>query len=232
MRVWRWQRTESLHSNPSGFLSWHISPDRREAAPMEDTGMSKNERVLGIDLGYRATGFALLERTDNPSRPVACVDAFCISMKSPTKKPKNMYMNEFYLNECVAFSDLFQKILLRTTFKNVSIELPTGSTQSGRAATQMALVSGVLASILREIGLYTEGNYKIVRPGDVKQALTGDGKASKRKCMTAAITWVEGLYEEQGTKCLWRPIADDPRQFNSGTFEHIADAIGAALCVL
>lgn len=200
--------------------------------------MPKNRRVMGIDLAFRATGFAILEKTADPKRPILCREVGLFRLDSPNKKPKNEYMSEFYMRSMIAFSEFMEDVLTVHEFDEIGVEVPSGS-KSGRASTQMSLATGAMAAVLYCSRSIMRADYRVFLPGTVKMALTGDKKASKRKCMDAAITLIGGDYKEIGTKCMWTPIskpgsypAELRTDFNSGEFEHIADAIGVALCVL
>ncbi len=98
-------------------------------------------------------------------------------------------------------------------------ELPVGGARSSRAAQAMAIAQAVVASVTE----YLHVPLEVVAPEDVKKAATGKRAASKEEVQESIV----GRWPELG------PAYKSTRSASGydGTFEHVADALGAYMAV-
>lgn len=106
-------------------------------------------------------------------------------------------------------------------------ELPSGGAQSARAATQMAMAAGVVASFAVLMELPVEW----ATPTEVKKAITGKRSATKEEIMGTVCKMLGGTIEEKphgkGRRLLYHIPGHDP--LGPKDFEHAADSVGAYL---
>jgi crossover junction endodeoxyribonuclease RuvC len=148
--------------------------------------------VLGIDPGLAATGYAVLDAQNGRLR---VRDSGCA--RSPARQPLEARVRAIY--------DHVSEVLARWRPGIAVLEGLYSEYGFPRTAILMGHVRGVICLAAEQCG----ARVVEVSPAEVKQALTGSGRASKEQIRRAV------------TRMLDLPTAPDS--------EHVCDALGLAL---
>jgi len=120
-------------------------------------------RVLGLDMGSKATGYALLEETNNGT--------ITILENGTLRTPKGEFKERlFWLYETV------QSLIKRTAPDSVAVEKPIHAQN-----IQTAISMGMLHSAAVLAALKTGIKVVEYEPTVIKKAVTGSGNASKEQ---------------------------------------------------
>jgi crossover junction endodeoxyribonuclease RuvC len=148
--------------------------------------------VLGIDPGLAATGYAVLEAENGLLR---LRDSGCA--RSPSRKPIEARVRAVY--------DGISEVLARWRPGIAALEGLYSEYKFPRTAILMGHVRGVICLAAEQNG----ARVVEISPAEVKQALTGSGRASKEQIQRAV------------TRMLRLPVPPES--------EHVCDALGLAL---
>jgi len=139
-------------------------------------GVIEMNHIIGIDLGFAATGIVIYDITADKLVKAVTVR----TQKDNTRKGLRTADDD--MRRCIEMVAPIRRCL--EEFPGlVAVELPSGGTQSSRAARAMGMATGMLGGILgcidRPVEYYT--------PGECKKVMTGDRNASKAKVEGAVV---------------------------------------------
>ena len=169
--------------------------------------------LMSLDVGFSATGYVIWEN----NKPVACG---VVKTESTTKK--TVRTADDNSSRSMEMANAFKRIIKEHDVKGIVGELPSGGAQSARAITHMALATGVVSAVAAMAGIPCEW----CTPIDNKKVMTGKRSASKEEMMNEAVRRCGGSYRTSGRACYYR-LTKELDEYPGGSFEHIADAVGA-----
>lgn len=160
--------------------------------------------ILALDVGFRGTGWTVWKG----DAPVACG---LIHTTPQAKKRKVRVADDNALRSAQIARELHD-VIQAHGIAGVVGELPSGGAQSAKAASQMAMATAIVASVVELLGLPSDW----ATPTEVKVALCGSKTASKDDMMAEARRRYGNMVAFPKSKSV---------------FEHIADSIGAYLAL-
>jgi len=162
--------------------------------------------MLGIDIGFAATGWVAAEVIGNGEyRPIA--SGVIVTEKDNHRR--GLRVADSDVERCQVILRELTRTFCDHRPKALAVELPTGGAQGARANRCMGMATAIAACIVDDWGLPCAW----VTPQEVKKAVTGQRNASKQQ-MIGAIR--SGYPELQWPK-------------GKTHHEHVADAMGALL---
>lgn len=169
--------------------------------------------LLSLDVGFSNTGWSIWEN----GRLIKCgvIETEKSNRKSARVADDNAERSAKIAREIRALVD-------ENFIQGIVGELPSSGGQSARAISHMAMATACIAASAALLNIPVEWT----TPNEVKVAMTGMRSASKREMMDEAIKRIPGAQCEKEKRALWFVIPGVGR-FCAGTFEHIADSIGA-----
>lgn len=172
----------------------------------------ENGKVLALDLGFEATGWALIHH----HYPVNV--GVIRTQDGPDKKKIGVARDDFA--RCKVIADGLAMLVQSNYVNFVTGEVPHGGSKSSRAGRCMGMALAVAAGVL--------GDWTCawVSPRDVKLAVCNDEKATKTQVINKIVDHYHWSAYKQGNSYMYRCDLDW-LTFNKKDFEHIADAIGA-----
>lgn len=165
-------------------------------------------RVLGMDPSFRNWGYAV--GAYNVESGELHIDRLQLISTSPTKS-KSVRASSDDLRSAVVLHGALETVLEHYDPLVVFSEVPAGA-QSATAAKGLGIAVGVMASCKKPLVQVT--------PNEVKLALTGNKKATKREMIEAAY---RRYPDAQG----WRTREEGGAVVPVNEMEHLADAVGA-----
>lgn len=167
--------------------------------------MSSGNLVLGIDAGFRALGWALV---DVKQKTIVEADAF---RTKPEKKKRGIRVADDDVRCCKEMFLKLYGLVTRQDHMGVIVELPSGGSKGARANRGMGMATGIIGSLW---ATYYRIPFEWVTPTDVKLAATGKRAASKE----GVARGVQAHLNDEAVHHLapWK-------------YEHIYDAAGAVL---
>lgn len=179
--------------------------------------------ILSLDVSFRNMGWAVLHSGAVVS---------CGVVKTEKQKKKTVRVSDDNVDRCSHLAIELEKIIRKYNVQGVIGELPGGS-QSAKAAASLAMGTAIAACVKALLKIPAEWT----TPDAVKKAVTGKKTASKPEIMDKVISIhggeksvqeVEITKGKQAGKVQNRvTYSFSGQDFPAGTFEHIADAIGA-----
>ena len=197
--------------------------------------------VLALDVGFDNTGWAVMG-TDRDAGKDIIVDVGCITTSKSPKKTKVRLADENAMRGAQIASKLAQ--IVREWGCHCMIgEMPSGGAQSALSMRAMAAATTAVSATAAVLEIPAEW----CSPTDVKLATFGLKSATKDEVMNAVVEkydwWVDkkshyttitrgkrkGEKKLVVCKTFHVPCSGEfkTRKIPGGTFEHIADAIGA-----
>jgi Holliday junction resolvasome RuvABC endonuclease subunit len=134
-------------------------------------------RLLGIDAGFSAPGYAVLELTPDTAKVLT---AGCIQTKAISKKQRrtdSVYKSEDDARRIEEIAVSLAQVIREWSPDVAAVELPSAGAKSAAAIRGMAYATSVTASVLAltKIPVY------YLTPRASKVSTTGDGAAEKMK---------------------------------------------------
>lgn len=180
--------------------------------------------LLTCDVAFSNLGWVTIEG----GKPVACG----VIETEKTKRKGILVSNDYYSRSAKITTEL-DEVIRTYGVKGLLGELPSGGAKSSRAAIQMNMATGLIASICTLKKIPAE----FCTPNDVKRVTIGSCTATKPEIMDFIIkTFLE---KKTGKKVKCKKSAKSPegvrtdytyhfagQKFGAGKFEHIADAMG------
>lgn len=180
--------------------------------------------LLSCDIAFSHLGWTVI----NGGKPEACG-----VIETEKTKRKNILVSNDYFNRSSKIATELEEVVNTYGVKGLLGELPSGGAKSSRAAIQMNMATGIIATFCKLKGLPAE----FCTPNDVKRATVGRLDASKSEIMDFIIKRFPGKKTTKYHKC--RVSKNFPKgrkpvytyhfcgqEFGVGNFEHIADSMG------
>ncbi len=177
-------------------------------------------RILGIDSGYTAAGFTVVE-TDlrSPGKIIhgECYETAAYGGTTSKKKRESIYKSEDDASRVIAVSDRITELVVRFSPDLSVIELPTGGGKNSGAVKGMAIGATLTVVTLRRCGV----DQIYVTPRANKIGSTGNPNAEKPEVFAA----VRATYPA----FVWPRMKKDPTRYDDELCWAIADAASAVL---
>jgi Holliday junction resolvasome RuvABC endonuclease subunit len=170
--------------------------------------MSEQDYMLGVDIGFVKTGWALGEIIGDGEYHIRAVG--CIATERDAHK-KALRVADSDVERCQIIVRELMKVIHEHQPRSMVVELPHGGARGARALRCMGMATALAAAMAEFLALPVEW----VTPGEVKKAVVGKRSGSKDSIKDAVR-------------------ADYPEiEWPNATMlhEHIADAVGALLVV-
>ena len=167
--------------------------------------------LLACDAGFANFGWAVMEK--------GIVRNVGVIVTSKCKK-KSVRVSDDYATRSAKIASSLQDIILMYGVDGIIGELPSGGAQSAKAACMMSISTAIVSSVAAIYELPTEW----CTPGDVKKAVAGRLSAPKHEIMDRIAESYGWKVEKKGNRVTYFPC---DQKYPKGTFEHVADAIGA-----
>ena len=171
-------------------------------------------RICGLDVSLNNTGVVVME-----GNPWQIIHTQCISTK-PEHKKRRIYKTDDTIRRIKYIVGELTTIMDTYSPKIIVAELPVGGGQSASAVEAMAISKAVIATF----SLMYKGQglpLLAVNPMDIKKKIGGRKDASKDDIQAKIVEAFPNLRAE------WESTRS--KSGFLGTFEHVADSIGAVL---
>lgn len=180
--------------------------------------------LLTCDIAFTHFGWVAL----NDGKPEACG-----VIETEKTKRKGILVSNDYFNRSIKIATELDEVVKTFGIKGILGELPSGGAKSSRAAIQMNMATGIVATFCRLKELPAE----FCTPNDVKRATIGNLSATKPEIMDFIIKKFPGKKTIKYQKCRVsknHPDGKKPvytyhfcgQKFGTTRFEHIADSMG------
>lgn len=191
--------------------------------------------ILTLDIGFDNTGWAVI------GKEKGIVDVGCITTSKSPKKTKVRVADENAMRAAQTAMQLAE-IIRRHSCMAMIGEMPSGGALSAMAMRSMAIASSVASVTAALLEIPAEW----CTPTDVKLATVGLKSATKDEVMEAVAKkygWIidekshsvmaskgknAGISKQVTRKMFNVKCLSGTKKIPGGTFEHIADAIGAS----
>ncbi len=180
--------------------------------------------LLACDVAFGNLGWVVLDA----GKPIA--SGVIVTEKT---KRKNVLVSNDYYNRSSKIATELEEVIKTYDVKGLLGELPSGGAKSSRAAIQMNMATGIVASVCTLKKLPAE----FCTPNDVKKITIGKLNATKQEIMDLIIDQYGGRKTGKKVKCKKSKKSPEGmrtdytyhftgQKFGAGAFEHIADAMG------